>query len=212
MDIREFNKGSGAQGIVAPKIITGAGTPKEQLGDNKVTAPSAAIETATAETPMTDLPSELVKDLVIKEYREYLEEEGIGDQEIMTVLDALITTGNVAWNFMLFGKIPVEFQMRAAWVNEYILTRLENDFPKSAHRFADTVGGYNLAASIRSYGDATFAPVDLESFVAVHKAVMNMPFVVQNALIKKLAVFDRVVAVATSDWAVEKFMKPQEGE
>ena len=36
-----------------------------------------------------------------------------------------------------------------------------------------------------------------------------MPYITQNALVNALSLFDKALAVATSDWAVKNFTKPR---
>ena len=66
----------------------------------------------------------------------------------------------------------------------------------------------NLAASLLRFGDSKFSAEDEESFENNLKFVRRLAFVYRNRLIEKLAVFDRAVTIATSDWALKNFTHP----
>lgn len=153
-------------------------------------------------------------DLVIKGYLDYLEQNNIHKDEIIEAMDVLLTTGSVSWNFELFDHIPVNFIVRPAWVDTYIteiLDKLASDTPLvSRVRYNNIVAECNLAASLSQYGEKKFSIRDEGDMVNAREFVRQLPFVVQNALVRKLSVFDRLLAVATSDWAVKNFTKPRQ--
>lgn len=151
-------------------------------------------------------------DLVIKGYLDYLEQNNIHQNDIFDVMDVLFTIGSVSWNFDLFDRISVVFNVRAAWVDNYITEVLDKISSESMMvsnvRYNNIVAECNLAASLSQYGEKKFSIRDEGDMVNAREFVRQLPFVVQNALVRKLAVFDRLLAVATSDWAVKNFTKP----
>ena len=154
-------------------------------------------------------------DIVIQQYREFLEKNGVTEEDLQAIFSAIITTGTVAWNFLLFDSIPVEFQMRKSWVNDYLLELMDAETEGAAKvsmvRFNNMVSVCNLAASMTKFRDETYTVDTREDIDAARKRVQDMPYIIQSALVNKLAVFDRTVAVATSDWAVKNFTKPRKG-
>ncbi len=146
---------------------------------------------------------------VIEGYLSYLEENDITKEDIFAVLDSIVTTGNVYWSFMLFDKIEVTFRIRPAWINAMLIKELDIKKPKTFARFSDLVGMNNLIGSLTKYDKTTFTVESEDDVPKITEFILNLPFIVQNHLIKKMAIFDRVVAVATSDWAIKNFTLPQ---
>ena len=139
--------------------------------------------------------------------------DNITDDDIRDVLECLITSGNVSWRFELFDRIPVEFRVRPSWVDDYILELVDRETADndrvSMMRYNNLVAVCNLAASMAAFRDETYRVETKEDFEKARKRVQDMPYIIQNALVNKLAVFDRTIAVATSDWAVKNFMRPR---
>lgn len=197
MDIRNFNRPEKA-GTGIPGMAT----------INPDSGPQGDINTGEVTTDLATEPTE-VKNDSIQEYLRYLEEHDIHKEDILGVLDSIISTGNVYWSFNLFEKIPVTFKIRPSWVNDILVDRMDKLPPKTFSKFSETVGCHNLAGSLVTYKDTSFNVDSKEVFEKSLEFVKNLPFIIQNHLIKKMAIFDRVVAVATSDWAVENFTPPQ---
>lgn len=151
-------------------------------------------------------------DAVIMGYLDYLAEHDISKADVFKVLDTIITTGEVYWQFDLLGKIPVVFKMRPAWVNEQLIKQIEQEQPKTISRFSDIVSVYNLAGSLVNYQDRNYEVKEEADLTTNIAFVMSLPFIMQNRLVAQMAIFDRVIAVATSDWAVENFTKPLSAE
>lgn len=204
MDVRSFNKKS-------PTVNKPMGTvqtnipPISQMKpeDSKVTQAQEALP-ATSDIEAGDA--------VIMGYLDYLAEHDISKADVFKVLDTIITTGEVYWQFDLLGKIPVVFKMRPAWVNEQLIKQIEQEQPKTISRFSDIVSVYNLAGSLVNYQDRNYEVKEEADLTTNIAFVMSLPFIMQNRLVAQMAIFDRVIAVATSDWAVENFTKPLSAE
>ena len=196
MDIRKLSKGNtAAKGFEDNQVKTHSDPGSTNLTDEE----RSAIDKGT--------PDEL-DDEMIQEYLQFLKEQDISEEQIHQVLDTLIANGTIKWSFTILGKIPVIFTCRPAWINTLVLDRVQENPPKTYSAFSDLVNTCNLAGSLVQYGNAKFEATDEASFDAVKKYIQNLPFTLKAQLIRQLAIFDRVVAVATSDWAVENFMKP----
>lgn len=81
--------------------------------------------------------------------------------------------------------------------------------PSNIARFTDLIGTINLSGSLEKYGDKSFRTTTIEELKIVSDFLSSLPFVIQNKLVDELAVFDRVLVVATSDWAVKNFTEPR---
>jgi hypothetical protein len=208
VDVRKFKAP-----IVSSEDKKGGGFGTSFLSPATDGEPTQAANTlADASNVTEDSNGDELSKTVIAGYLTYLEEQGIGEEQIFQVLDSLISEGNVTWTFKLFEKIPVVLKLRAAWVNEFILGEVERIGPSSYSRFTDLVARYNLAGSLVQYKDSTFPSSEPKDVLATKKFIDNLGFIVQERLVKQLAIFDRLVAVATSDWAVSNFTKPQQAE
>lgn len=107
----------------------------------------------------------------------------------------------------------MRFQVRATWVNDYILKLVDNATQGDAHvslmRFNSIVALYNLAGSLVQFGDETYYVSQENEFDAAIARVRQMPYITQSALVNALSLFDKALAVATSDWAVKNFTRPR---
>jgi len=204
MDIRELIKEPIASKQKQKGFVPSQIPAKTDVGTTNLTKPEGTA-------PDASVTDELSAPMVA-EYLKFLAEHDISEPQIFQVLDSLITNQTVQWSFTFLGKVPVVFCVRPAWVNSLILERMQENPPKTYAAFNDLVNTYNLAGSLAKYGDTTFSVTDEDSFDQVRLYVQRMPFVIKGNLIRQLAIFDRVVAVATSDWAIENFQKPSSGE
>ena len=148
----------------------------------------------------------------IDQYLDHLAKFGITKEQIFKVLDTLLTKGDVLWSFKLFKRIPCVFRIRPVWVNELVFKRLEESPPKTMVAFNDIVGKYNLAGSLLQYGSHKFAPKTEDEVLKSLDFIRELPFIIKSNLIKQLVIFDRVIAVATSSWAIENFTLPPSGK
>lgn len=195
MDIREAEKPAGTR---PPRAVTDVAVPPTAQED----APSA-----------NDVPDgDLREEFLIRQYREYLERHEVGKEDILALLDTIVSGKGVIWEFKLFGKIPVRFRLRAAWMDDAVLRRLDEqtkDAGMSVARYNSLIGSCNLAASLSLYQDRAFAMDNERDFEAALDFVASLPAAVRNALVSHLAIFDRAVACATSEWAVQNFYVPR---
>ena len=202
IDIRKARVGNLNDGTIPPQNLTGQkqGKPIPDIDSNG---------TVTAQ-----FASEYDGDPVIATYMEFLKQHNITEDDIYSVLDALLTSNSVSFSFTLFEKVPVVFQAREAWVDDYIVEILDDMAANTARvsnvRYNNTVAECNLAASMVQYKDERYVINDKKDLDEARKRIQKLPYVIQNALVKKLAVFDRTLAVATSDWAVKNFTKPRQ--
>lgn len=200
--------------------IRNAKRPEKGTAPSRIqTAPKAEEKltpTVNADGSLNEPPAGISEDLILRENWEYLKEHDITEDDLKNLLDSILTTGNVAWSFKLFDRIPVVFRIREGWVDDLIIDRIDEltaDKGKvSALRYTNLVAEMNLAASIMQFGDKKFEASDEASFNDNLGFIRGLAFIYRNRLIEKLAVFDRAVTIATSDWALRNFTRPlQEG-
>jgi len=201
MDPREFVANNSGKGTVNTQVATET-APAGITEDSSTSSGQASGDTTTK--PVDDFSKE-----VIEEYLTFLADNDVTKEDVFSILDAIITEGTVLWSFKLFDKIKVVFRMRPTWVNSIVLTQIEKESPKTYSRFTELIGTYNLAGSLVQYGDKTFELNTEEDLFTNKRVIEEFGFIIHNHLIRHLSVFDRAVAVATSDWAIENFTPPQ---
>ncbi len=205
MDIRLASRNTGA-----PRGMKEGTVPPATLTEEKAARPVPEVDgEATIKGPLEEFGPESV----ISQYLDFLHAHDITDDDIQDVLECLITSGNVSWQFKLFDRMPVEFRVRPSWVDDYILELIDREAADnervSLMRYNNMVAVCNLAASMTAFKDETYRVETREDFEMARKRIQDMPYIIQNALVNKLAVFDRTIAVATSDWAIKNFTKPR---
>lgn len=192
-------------GSTGPRFVSG-----EDVKANTTIATSPEVTPLSSAANLTEnAPDVSTADDVIQAHKEFLETRGIDEVTIMSVLDMLISGQVVLWQFELLGKIPVTFRVRPQWVDKYLIEEMERLRPSNIARFTDLIGTINLSGSLEKYGDKTFRTSSIEELKIVSDFLSSLPFVIQNKLVEELAVFDRVLVVATSDWAVKNFTEPR---
>jgi hypothetical protein len=144
---------------------------------------------------------------VTQEYIEFLKSKGIEEDMIYKALDQILTTGQFLWQFYLMDQIPVVFKVRPAFVNSLVIKEIEKANPRTVSYFQDLVNTYNLAGSLFKYGNHSLDATTAESFETAKEFVSKLPFIITQKLIQELTIFDRLIAVATSDATLENFTK-----
>lgn len=196
MDFRTAKKGTAPAAMLTP----------ERDDANAVTAPF------NEDGSLNIIPEELSGDMIMVESWKYVKENGLTQEDLHNLLDSLITTGNVAWDFKLLNKIPVTFKVRESWVDDLIIERIDEmtagSAKVSALRYNNLVAEMNLAASMFRFGDDTIDVGTRDGFKKNLKRVQKLAYIYRNRLVNKLAVFDRAVSIATSDWALRNFTPP----
>ena len=90
-------------------------------------------------TPEDDVLQFMEDDNFVEETKKFLKKNKVSDDDIFSLIDTIITTGTAFWEIKLFKKIPVIFRMRPAWVNKFILEKIEETMPRTYSRFIDLV-------------------------------------------------------------------------
>jgi hypothetical protein len=207
MDINKFKK---EKKEIKPKLTL---TPNEENKDDV----SVGIETEetkdiTLDNTVSDFNNDEtnLSDEDIKNYLTYFETLGITKTKVLEILDTILTTGDVNWSFSLLNKIPVVFRLRPSWVNDELLSYLDLNPPKTIVGFTEVIGRYNLAGSLRTYNNIKMDIQNEEELDNTLLFISKLPYILKSHLIKELSIFDRLISVATSKWALENFSSPQQ--
>lgn len=196
--------------------IRNATRPSKGNSTEMLLTPVKASDNTTApfneDGSLNIIPEELGTDMIMVESWKYVKENGLTESDLNNLLDSLLTTGNVAWDFKLLDRIPVTFKVRESWVDDMIIERIDDltahSDKVSALRYNNLVAEMNLAASMIRFGDHNADTSTKTGFKDNLKFIQQMAYIYRNRLVNKLAVFDRAVSIATSDWALKNFMPP----
>lgn len=169
-------------------------------------------ETHVTESVKTTPPilEDKPEDIVIQQYLDFLEKNEVSRDDIKRMLSTLLTEGTVSCSVQILQSIPVVFTTRPAWVDDYIISQVDDlarsvGASLSVARVNSFVALHNVAGSLTQYKDKLMPVHTEDDFNSNLEFVRSLPSAIHNALTKQLVVFERAVAVATSDWAVENF-------
>ena len=208
MDINKFKK---EKKETVPKITLEKSTEAEVSNEVGILTqePSKEIDLSNTNNIFNMDETNLTENDVTK-YLEYFATIGITKNKIFEILDTILTKGDVLWNFKLLNRTPVTFRLRPAWVNDELLRVLDDTPTKTLVSFTEIIGKYNLAGSLQVYDKVEVNVKTKEDLANALDYIGALPYIIKAHLIKQLSIFDRVVALATSDWALENFTLPQQ--
>ena len=141
-----------------------------------------------------------------------VKKEGLTKDDLMIVLDTLISSGSVKWDTEVLGKMPCVFTAPPTWVADYIQDVIgrkaaENpNMPLSLYNnlFAE----YMAASSLSELNGTHYGYTNAEQFEEVYARLVKLPYVLLVAVAQKAVVFEHILVAATSDWLVKNFTKP----
>ena len=200
MNIRTAKKGT-----ALPNVLT------EPLVEEKAEQQAKEKPAPQNVVPLTD--DDFEGNAIIEEYMHFVNDHGITKEDIFQLLDSIMTTGYLEWDTSINnGKTPLRFRMRPVWAEDIIsrhIDELSADKNLSMARFSNVLRALNLAASMTLFGDRTFDVHDEESFDEALEFIRSLPYPIFSTVTTQLAIFDRAIAIAMSDWALKNFTKPQ---
>ena len=198
MDIRSAKKGTEPLKTHTPEVSSSAITPEENKAPGE----------------MMPNDEDFDGNIMLQQYVDFLKKNNVSREDVQDLLAAIISNGNVEWGCRLFDKVDIRFRMRPVWVEDLIARRLDaankSDANLSMMRFSNMVRTCNLAGSISSWGDRQFFMEKEEDYDAAYNYVTRLPYPILVKVCDQLAVFDRAVAVAMSDWALRNFTEPRQ--
>ena len=199
MNIRTATKGTQVRSI-----------PTEPLDEQ---VKREAVEKAAPQKVAPLTTDDFEGNALIEEYMNFVNDHGITKEDIFQLLDNIMTTGYLEWDTTINkGKTPLRFRMRPVWAEDLIAKHIDTlsaDKNLSMARFSNVLRALNLAASLVLFGEREFNVTDEESFNQSLDFIRSLPYPIFAAVTTQLAIFDRAVAVAMSDWAMKNFTEPQ---
>jgi len=181
-----------AAGVDAPK------TPKSEsaLKSDSPEGMDAALQSAL----------DFVEQAPEKTWEQQLKEQKITKEEAFKIIDVMLTKGFYERTYPLTSKTQIVFRTRSFEHQEVVQRAIENDAPQYMGTVSLLMSKYNLAASLIRMGKTTFERgEDGKDYTQAFKFLSKLPYMVFNALIQKLAKFDRLVLTVMDEGALENF-------
>lgn len=141
-----------------------------------------------------------------KTWEQQLKEHGINKEEAFKIIDAMLTQGFYERTYQLTSKTTVTFRTRSFEHQEIVQRAVENESPQYMGTVSLLMSKYNLASSMTRMGKTKFERgEDGKDYAQAFKFLSKLPYMVFNALIQKLAKFDRLVLTVMDEGALENF-------
>ena len=180
-------------------------------------APKTALPVSDIEEQATQrakLYEDMVKDLSpVEDYQEYLKAQKIPEEVAGAIVDNLFTRGYHSERYKLTKRIAATLRTREHGDTLRLQSALEVQRPIYTHVMNELMARYNLAASLESFGETTFAFAkvgadkdEVERLFDVRlQFIERMPDPAFYRLSDLLAKFDRTVAAVMREGVAENF-------
>lgn len=136
----------------------------------------------------------------------FVKEKGITDDIIRDIQKNILQGERVIFKVTILKKLNLELTTRPAWVNELIIEELNKYSNVSYQMYIDIVSKVNLAASLVSFDGHVFKPLTAENYKERVEELRKLPSFIYDKMVNELVIFDRLIAVATSDKYLETFI------
>lgn len=190
---------------------------KEEDAEAEAEAPKTAIPASDIEEQATQrakLYEEMATNLSpVEDYQAYLKAQKISEAQAGEIVDNLFTQGFHSEKYKLTKRISVTLRTREHGDTLRLQSALEVQRPIYTHVMNELMARYNLAASLESFGDETFAfPKPRADKEEVERLFdVRLQFIERMAdpafyrLSDLLAKFDRTVAAVMREGVAENF-------
>lgn len=185
---------------------------KEEASTPKTAIPASDIEEQA--TKRTQLYEDMVTGLSsVEDYQAYLKEQKISEEKAGEIVDNLFTRGFHSEKYKLTKRLSAVLRTREHADTLRLQAALEVQRPIYAHVMNELMARYNLAASLESFGESTFAfPKERADKEEIERLFdVRLQFVERMAdpafyrLSDLLAKFDRTVAAIMREGVAENF-------
>lgn len=151
--------------------------------------------------------------LPIENYKEYLEKQGIDEEQAARIVDDLMLKGHYEEDYKLSRSVTVTLRTRQQRDVRRLTMAVQVQRPLFQDAMDELISRYNMASSLAAYNGKEYEfPADDDSqervdelFDARLTAVETMPAPVFSAISMKLAKFDRMVLAVMREGVAENF-------
>lgn len=139
-------------------------------------------------------------------FYKYITDKGITDNDIKLIQQRIIQGESVNFTTTILQRKKLILTTRPAWVNEVIIEEL-NKYPNVSYQmYVDIVSKVNLAASLVVFDDFKFEKLTRDNYEDRVNMLRDLPTFIYDKMVAELVLFDRLIAVATSDKYLETFI------
>ncbi|RLI87362.1 MAG: hypothetical protein DRP01_02035 [Archaeoglobales archaeon] len=165
-----------------------------------------------SEEPQTEMADDLEQRLVEQirnidaapelSYEQRLSRLGVGLEEAAKIVDTILSQGHYEREFTIGRRHSVTFRTRGVEDQERLQESIENQVPRYALTVNEMTARHNIAGSLAEFGGKRYTA---DEFKKAYAATGKMSLAVFNALVERLARFDRIMYTVLSEGAVENF-------
>lgn len=139
-------------------------------------------------------------------FYKYITDKGITDNDIKLIQQRIIQGESINFTTTILQRKKLILTTRPAWVNEVIIEEL-NKYPNVSYQmYVDIVSKVNLAASLVVFDDFKFEKLTRDNYEDRVNMLRDLPTFIYDKMVAELVLFDRLIAVATSDKYLETFI------
>lgn len=140
-------------------------------------------------------------------YYEFLKEKGITDTIIKNTQVQLLENRTILFETTILNKIKIGFSPRPTWANDKIIEETAQHGDNfSLAMYNNVVAKTNMICSLEYIDGYNLPPISLDNYDARKNIIGSFPSFIYEKIIEELIVFDRLIAVATSDKYLETFI------
>lgn len=136
----------------------------------------------------------------------FIKEKGVTDDVIRNIQKSILQGEAINFETTILKNMDLVLTTRPAWVNELIIEELNKYSNVSYQMYIDIVSRVNLAASLVVFAGHRFEPLTQENYKDRVEKLRELPSFVYDKIVNELVIFDRLIAVATSDKYLETFI------
>jgi len=183
------------------------------LKNLKVSKDNAPRKSETLLDTLVDQKDESDTEASPEDYNSKLKAVGLTKETATVIMEAILFEGVYVKEYTLLNRIKVMVGTRSYKDIQRATRLLEAENPQTAAHVNDLIARFNVAASLRSFGDKQFKHPDAsegeekvdDAFFERLDFIMNKPALVVDALIRIVNQFDTMTRVIFTEDAVQNF-------
>lgn len=140
-----------------------------------------------------------------KTWEQRIKELGLSKEDAFKIIDEMLTAGYYEKTYPLTKKVSVTFRTRDFRAHERTQKALEAESPQFMGTVSMIMSKYNLAASLRKFGQQEFKFNKDGQPAAAFDFISGLSYMVFSLLLQKLAKFDELVLTVMDEGALENF-------
>lgn len=155
-------------------------------------------------TEMTNIEDE--RD-TIDLYYDFIKEQGITDDVIRSTQIQLLENKTIVFEAVILNKFKIGFSPRPSWANDKIIEESSRHTDNlSLANYNNIIAKVNMACSLEFIEGYNLPSISRDNYEERMRIIGDLPSFLYDKIVQELIVFDRLIAVATSDKYLETFI------